>query len=260
MKKFYNNIRKYFKYAVYSARADLKAEVAGSYLNWLWWILDPLCFMLIYMFIATIVFKSNEPNFPVFVFIGLTIWDYFNHNVAASVKIVSANKSIVSKIYIPKYILLLQKSFVNLFRMGVSWGLIIVLMIFFKIPFTLNLLYLIPVMLIFYIVTFGFCCILLHFGIFIEDLANVTNLALRLVFYLSGIFYRISTKVPAPYNKILLHLNPVAIIIDSFRRIILYSQAPSFLWLGLWLLFGLLISTLGIHIIHKYENSYAKVI
>ena len=113
MKRFITNIKKYFKYAVYSARADLKSEVAGSYLNWLWWILDPLCFMMIYIFIAAVVFKSSEPYFPVFIFIGLTVWDFFNKTVNASVKIVSNNRAIVTKIYIPKYILILQKSFVK---------------------------------------------------------------------------------------------------------------------------------------------------
>lgn len=260
MKKFLYNIKKYFKYAIYSAKADLKSEVAGSHLNWLWWILDPLCFMMIYMFIAATVFKSSEPNFPVFVFIGLTAWEYFNKNVSASVRIVTNNKAIVTKIYIPKYILILQKSFVNLFKMIISWGLIFILMIFFKVPFTLYLLYIIPIMIVFYLFTFGFCCILLHFGIFVEDLANVTSLALRLVFYLSGIFYKISTKVPKPYNSILLRLNPAAFVIDAFRNIILYAKAPSFMWLGIWLLIGIIVTSLGIWIIHRYENSYAKVI
>ena len=43
-------MKKYWKYAIYSSKAQLKAEVANSYLNWLWWVLDPLCFMLIYVF------------------------------------------------------------------------------------------------------------------------------------------------------------------------------------------------------------------
>ena len=49
-------MKKYWKYAIYSSKAQLKAEVANSYLNWLWWILDPLCFMLIYVFMFGYVF------------------------------------------------------------------------------------------------------------------------------------------------------------------------------------------------------------
>ena len=260
MKKFINNIKRYFKYAVYSARADLKAEVAGSYLNWLWWVLDPRFFMLIYIFIAGIVFKKTELYFPVFIFTGLTVWDYFNRNINASVKIVSANRPIVTKIYIPKYILILQKSFVTFFKMLISWGLVIILMILWKVPLTPYILYFFPILLVLYVITFGFSLILMHFGIFIEDLGNVITLVLKLVFYLSGIFYNVSTSLPEPFNKILLNLNPVAFLINAFRDVLLYGKAPSLLLLSGWFLVGIFSMMIGIHIIHKYENSYAKVI
>ncbi len=259
MKKFINNLKRYYKYAIYSAKADLKAEVAGSYLNWLWWVLDPLCFMLIYMFIAQVVFRSKVAYFPVFVFVGLTAWDYFNKNVTASVKIVKNNRAIVSKIYIPKYILILQKSFVLLFKMFISWILVVILMFIFKVPISLNVFWFIPIMVTLYLITFGICTILMHFGIFIEDLANIVQILLKLTFYLTGIFYQIS-RIPKPYSSILLKLNPIAFIIDSFRKTLIYQTHPAYFYLGFWFVVGVLLTTIGISIIHKYENSYAKVI
>lgn len=64
-KRFMDDMKKYWKYAVYSSRAQLKSEIANSYLNWLWWILDPLCFMLIYVFMFGYVFKSDEQYFAI---------------------------------------------------------------------------------------------------------------------------------------------------------------------------------------------------
>ena len=184
MNRFITNVKKYFKYATYAAKADLKAEVANSYLNWLWWVLDPIFFMLIYTFIVEIVFKTSEAYFPVFVFVGLTAWDFFNRMVSGSVKLVVSKKSIVTKVYIPKYILLIEKSFVYLFKMMISFALVFVLMIFFGVPFTTKIFYVIPITIVLYIVSFGIASILLHFGIFVEDLFNVTNIVLKLVFYL----------------------------------------------------------------------------
>lgn len=51
MNHFIDDMKKYYSYAKYSAKAELKAEVAGSYLNWVWWILEPVCLMFIYAFI-----------------------------------------------------------------------------------------------------------------------------------------------------------------------------------------------------------------
>ena len=108
MNRFIKDMKRYFAYAKFAARADLKAEVASSYLNWLWWVLDPLLFMMVYTFIAIVVFRSSVQYFPLFVFVGLTLWNFFNKTVIQSVKLVRNNSSIVSKVYVPKYILLLK--------------------------------------------------------------------------------------------------------------------------------------------------------
>ena len=100
MKRFINDIKKYYKFTIYSAKSELKSEIANSHLSWLWWILDPLLFMMVYSFISIIVFSKSEPYFPVFVFIGLASWQFFEKTVKVSVKLVSNNRSIVSKVYL----------------------------------------------------------------------------------------------------------------------------------------------------------------
>ena len=57
--RVYCDFKKYYNYTVYSAKSSLKSEVANSRLNWLWWILDPLFFMLVYMFVSVVVFKGS---------------------------------------------------------------------------------------------------------------------------------------------------------------------------------------------------------
>ncbi len=257
---FINNIKKYFSYSIYSAKSKLKVEVAGSYLNSLWWIINPLCFMLIYMFIVEVVFKSSEDYFPVFVFIGLMIWDYFNKMVSSSIKCISDNKNIVSKVYIPKYILLIIRSFVLLFKLFISLMLIIILMIIFKIDITFKILYFIPILIVLYTLTFGISTIMMHFGVYIEDLYNVVNILLKLVFYFSGIFYNIVTKVPNPYNNILLLFNPVAFLINETRNVFMYNISPNIFLLMIWFLVGIIFSIIGLKLIKQYENGYVKVI
>ena len=259
MKKFFQDIKKYYKYIIYSTKSNLKTEVANSYLNWLWWILDPLCFMLVYTFIVEIVFKTSEQYFPVFVLVGLTVWNFFNANTISSVKLVANNKSIVTKVYIPKYVLTLVKMFTNLFKMMISWGLILIMMLLFKVPYTFYMLQFLPVLIVLFILSFGISTILMHFGVFVEDLNNVMNILLKLVFYMSGIFYAISTRVPDPFNRILLNLNQIALIIDSFRKAFLTGSLINYRMLCIWLIVGIVLSIIGIKTVQKYENSYAKV-
>ena len=195
-KRFYADMKKYYRYSIVAAKAQLKTEVADSYLNWIWWILDPLCFMLIYTFIFGYVFKSSEQYFPVYIFIGLSLWTFFNKTLQGSVKIVKSNKAIVSKVYFPKYILILTRLWVNAFKMMVSFGIVIAMMIFFRIPVTLNVLYAPLILIVLGLQTFGLSCFIMHYGVYVNDLSNVLSIGLRMLFYLTGIFYNLEKRVP----------------------------------------------------------------
>ena len=260
MLKFFNNIKKYYKYAIYSAKAELKSEVADSYLNWLWWIVEPFCFMLIYTFVFGVVFKNNTPFFASFVFIGLTAWDFLNRMINGSVKLITSNRDLVTKVYIPKYILLLSKSFTYIFKMGISLLITFGLMLFQGVPFSWHIVFIIPIFIVIYLFSFGIGMILMHFGVTLNDLSNLTNIALRMVFYLSGVFYNINERVKGQLKYFLLRLNPVAFCMNELRKVMLRNALPSFLGLFIWLLISIILCFVGIHLIQKNENSYAKVI
>lgn len=263
MKRFLADIKKYREYAIYSAKSGLKAEVADSHLSWLWWILDPLLFMLVYSFVAIIVFGKGEKYFAAFVFIGLSSWRFFSGTIKQSVRMVSKNSAIVSKIYMPKYVLIIIQMLINAFKMFISFSLVAGAMVLYLVPVSYRLLYIIPCMLVLFIVTFGFSCIALHFGVYVDDLSNLINVFLQLVFYLSGIFYSIETRVGnalgAGYVTLFLRCNPAALVIDSLRKCMLYNTEPDFAALGLWLVAGCIFSAIGIRLIYKNENSYVKI-
>ena len=260
MKRFFRDLKKYWPYLIYAAKSDLKSEVANSRLNWLWWILDPLLFMLVYTFIGLVVFQKSVEYFPVFVFTGLTLWYFFLKTVNVSVTMVRNNKSIVTKTYLPKHIFVLQRMLVNQFKMLVAFVLVAIMMVIWQVPLSARILQLLPAIVVLWVVTFGVSTILMHFGVFLNDLSNVVTVVLRLMLYLSGIFYSIADRVPEPYNMIMLKVNPVALCIDTARGALLYQAELDYMMLGIWFVAGIALSVIGIKLIYKYENSYAKVI
>jgi len=260
MKKFVSNIKKYYKYAIRSAKAELKSEVTGSYLNWLWWIIEPLAFMLIYTFVFGYVFKNNQPYFASFVFIGLTAWEFFNRMIKGSVKLITNNRDLVTKVYIPKYILLLSKSFTYLFKMGISLIIAFALMFFQGVHFTWHIILIIPVILTLYVLSFGIGMILMNYGVTLNDLSNLVNIGMKMVFYLSGVFYNIRIRLGGTVGFFLLRANPIAFLMDELRKCLIEGKMISVTGVGFWFVIGIICCTIGIHMIHKNENSYAKVI
>ncbi len=263
MKRFIGDVKKFYNYSLYNVKAELKSEVAGSFLSWIWWILDPLLYMCVYTFVAGVVFGAKMPYFPIFVFIGLNCWQLFNKTVRNSVKLVSSKKSIVTKVYIPKYMFILEKIGINGFKMLVSFILTFVFMAIWGVPISYRVLYFIPLAMMVAIVAFAFSSIIMHFGVFVEDLLNIVTITLQLVFYLSGIFYSIEDRIfnkSEFVGKIMIYCNPMALIMTDMRNVLLYQKDPHFLALGIWLVVCLLISVIGVKIIYRYENSYVKII
>lgn len=260
MKRFWKDVSGHIRYSLFAAKSELKSEVANSYLSWIWWVLEPFCFMLIYAFIFGTVFNASEPYFGLFIFIGLTIWEFFNRCLTQSVKLLKNNKAIVTKVYIPKFVLLISKMLFNGYKMAISFGIVIVMLIYNRVTIDWHIVYVIPSLITLFVITFGLMTHLMHYGVYMQDLANVVNIVLRMVFYLTGIFYNVEKRLPAQYAGLVMKLNPMALLLSSMRKAILYTQAPNMKWLAVWFVLGLILVATGVRKIYKYENSYVKVI
>lgn len=257
--KFIKNIKKYMPYARTTAWAELKSQVADSYLGWLWWILDPVLFMLVYTFIVQIVFRTTIENFPLFVFIGLVMWNFFSSTITTSVGIIRSYRSIFQKIYMPKYILIIVQLFVNLIKMLIGMGVSFIIILLLGINITVNILSLAPIFLVFMFLTFGISLFLAHGGVFIADLQNVTSVLIRLIFYLSGVFYTLD-RMPEALQNVYVYICPTGFLLAECRNVMMYGMSANYIILAYWFAISLLLMFLGVRIMNKYENTYLKVI
>ena len=140
--------------------------------------------------------------------------------------IVAANRAVVTKVYIPKYFLIIILLFQNLFKMMISFGIVIVMMLWSHVAVSYNVIYVIPIFVDLILITFGVSAILAHFGVFFDDLKNITNVGLRILFYMSGIFYVITDRVNEAIATLLLKVNPVGFLIDACRSSLVYCETP----------------------------------
>lgn len=257
---FINDLKKYYHYTIYATKSQLRSEVANSYLDWVWWILEPFCNMLVYTIIFGYIFNATEPYFPIFIFIGISMWGFFSKTLNASVKLIKNNKSIVTKVYIPKQMLLLKVMFVNIFKMSLSFVIILLMIIFYHVPVNICVLYAVPTFIVLFVLSYGISCFLMHYGVYVEDLAYIVSILLNMMMYFTGVFYSIENRVPAPFGKLLNTVNPMACLVTIMRNALIYRKGSCGLFLFVWFLISLAVAAAGTHLIYKNENSYVKVI
>lgn len=258
--RYFKDVKKYIKYSIYSAQSALKAEVVNSYLDWIWWLLEPFCMMIIYTIVYDYIFKMHEPYFPIFAYIGITMWNFFNRVISESVLLVRRNAPIVKKVYIPKHILILSNMFLNIFKMLLSFIIILIMMVFFKVPISVNIILCVPIFIVLFIITYAFATLLLNLGVYIQDFSYIISILLKFLTYFTGTFYNIEKRIEAPWCNWLLTINPMAMLIAAMRKALIYCITPDIKLLLCWTVLGIIIAGVGIKIIYKNENGYVKAI
>lgn len=258
--RFFHDIKKYWRYMAYAANADLKAEVANSYLNRLWWLLEPFFNMLVYVIVFGRMMGSSIENYATYVYSALLMWNFFNKTINYSVKCVRNNRDIITKVYVPKHVLLITNMILNFYKLLFSLIVLIPMLFIFRVHIGIEVLWVIPSYLLMFIFSFGVGMIFLHFGVYIDDLAYAVGILLQMLMFLSGIFYDVILSLLAPLNVAMISLNPVAAFVDSMRNALLNQTVANVPIVIIWMVLSLLVSYIGIHIVYKNENGYVKVV
>lgn len=260
IRRFCQDMCKYKEYVFFAAKADLRAEVANSYLNRLWWLLEPFFNMLVYVLVFGRVMGHSVQNYATFVYSALLMFNYFSRTINYSVKCVRNNRDIVTKVYIPKYILLISNMILSFYKLIFSMIVLIAMMFIFRGQTGWNILWVIPAYLVMFLLSFSIGMIFLHYGVYVDDLGYAVGILLQMLMFLSGEFYDVITSLPAPLNLMMMSMNPAAMFIDTMRNALLYNVAANLPLIGLWTLISILLCYIGVHIVYKNENGYVKVV
>lgn len=251
------NLRKYREYILYYSKIMLKTRVAGSYLGFLWLYIDPMMFMLIYTFVVQVVFRNKMENFHVFVLIGITSWNLFSRSVLMGSTSITRNKGIFEQVYFHKFVYPTVYVMAYLYEFFIAFGLIFVMLVVSGIPLTIHLLEVPLVILTQVLFTYGCTLIVSHIGVFLFDLRNILDFTLRFLFYLSPVMWSFD-MVQMKYAWIL-KLNPMAVIIGSYRSCIFYGKSPVYAYLLAISVLSCVLIEIGYHMISRHEDAYARM-
>lgn len=236
--KIYSEVWRYKSFLLNWTQRDLQVRYKGSVLGVLWNFLTPLASLVVYFFVFSRISGSDVPNFLIFLFSGLMAWLFFVQALTNSPNLLLNSSTIMSKVYFPLEILVISNVVSNLVNFFVSFGLVCVVMLLMKAPFTLNLLW-VPVLALlqaWFLYSSGllFSCI----GTIIKDLSQIMNTVLSLMMFLTPVFYR-AESITLKYAWIL-KMQPLAALITLYRNVIHEATHPDWLLLGYIIIFNII--------------------
>lgn len=208
---------------------DLKVRYKSSVLGFLWSLVNPLLLMGVFTIVFTVMLPNMTiPKFPVFVLCALLPWNFFSRSVATALNSIVENGNLVKKVYFPREILPIStvlSSFVNFL---LSFIVLFVLLLAFRVPITIWLAYLPLIMLVQVAFTTGIALILATLNVFYRDTGVIMEVIMQAWFFLTPVFYPITLLpewrevwgVAVPIRRLTYILNPMASIIASYRSVL----------------------------------------
>lgn len=205
---------------------ELKARYRGSVLGFFWTFLNPTLQMLVYALLFGVILKSDIPNYPYFMFVGLLPWIWFTTSVGGGASAISDRRDLLTKVRFPAQVLPSTVVATNLVNYMLSLPLILVLGAIFGVRPTWHLIAFPAVVLTQLVFTMAVVYVLSAVNVTFRDLQHIVLNLLTMWFFLTPVLFRASA-IPERFRQWVLLGNPMAILITSYQAIFYEHRLPT---------------------------------
>ncbi len=259
-----NYWRDFFRYRelfYFLAWRDVLVRYKQTVIGVLWTVLRPFLSMVILVLVFNRIAKlpSEGVPYPVMVFAAMLPWQLFATSLSEGSNSLITNANLVSKVYFPRMIVPASAVIVSFVDFLISSALLGLLMIWYQVWPTWNLLTVPLFTLLVLVTSTGAGLWLAAFNVEYRDFRYVVPFIVQFGVYISPVGFS-SSIVPEKW-RILYSLNPMVGVIDGFRWAI--SGGRAFVYLpGLIASLGVtfLLLASGIWYFRKMERTFADVI
>lgn len=249
-----NDLKKYKFLIQQLVSRDFKTKYKRSFLGVLWSLLNPLLTMVVQYIIFSKLFRFDLPHYQVYLLSGIVMFNFFSEATNQALVSITGNASLITKVYMPKYVFPVTKVLSACINLGFSLIALYLMILFSGLKITfLHLLLPFPIinMILF---TIGFSLILSSLMVFFRDMQFLYGVAIMLWMYITPIFY--PENIIGEKFKWILQLNPMYHFIRYTRNIILDNSIPNIRAHIICLIFSIGTLVIGWILFRKSENKF----
>ena len=260
MIKYFRTLLQYRELLYFLTLREIKAKYKQTVLGVAWAVLQPL--VLIGVF--TVVFShfarlpSDGTPYAMFSYCALLPWQFFAGVMSRGTSSLLSHQGLVQKVYFPREIIpfaVVASAIVD-FAIGgiIFWGLLW----FYGIPWTIQSLLILPVFAVQVCFVVGLVLILSPLNVFFRDIGLLLPLIIQVWMYATPIIYPMSL-VPERLRPFYA-LNPMAGIIEAYRKLLLHGTAPEFTSLSIAAVVSCVTLVAGLRYFKRVEFKLADVL
>ncbi len=247
-------------------KRDVIGRYRGSFMGVMWSLFNPLFLLTIYSFVFSVVFNvrwgldtgESKAQFAVVLFAGMIVHSLFAETLNRAPRLILSNVSYVKKIVFPLEILPVAAIGAALFHMLVSVFVLLAAFVAMNGYLQWTIVFLPLVLLPLIVLTLGAAWGLASLGVFVRDIAHPIGMVMTALLFASPVFYPI-TALPE-YIRPWLMLNPLTLIIEQTRSVLIFGQTPDWSGLAVYSSVSVAVGWLGYAWFQKTRKGFANVL
>ncbi|MCU7795567.1 MAG: ABC transporter permease [Candidatus Thiodiazotropha sp. (ex Myrtea spinifera)] len=251
------SVRQVFELVDVQARMSLKAEASRLYLSYIWWVLEPILFILVFYLVFEILLNIGRENYLLFLICGKIPFLWFSKSVTNASNSIVQNKGLIGQLDMPKYLFPYISIQESLYKQWVVFFVMFGVVITYGYLPEWNWLWLIPLMIAQYGLIVVFSLLAALMVSFIGDFRMLINMGMMFLMFASGIFWDINAIADPQLREWVFIYNPMTFLIDGYRQVLMRQSTYSLehlVVLASIILVGIVISH---QLLHKYSRIIA---
>jgi ABC-type polysaccharide/polyol phosphate export permease len=252
------------KHMIFSmAKREVATQYVGSLLGFIWTFINPLVLIFVFWVVFSVGFKvqpTNNVPFVVWLTAGMAAWFAFAEIVNGSAGSVVSNAHLIKKTLFQSQILPVIKIASCLIKHSVFLLVLIGLIIFQKMPFSLYYLQFIYYLFALCVFALGFGWAVSALNVFIRDVGQIVAVIIQVGFWATPIFWDI--HIMPPKIQMVFKLNPMFYIVQGYRESFIYfypfwrhSYQTAYFWVV-----AIIVLVMGAMIFKKLKPQFADVL
>lgn len=250
----YEEARRYAFLMECLVKRDFNTKYRQSLLGVLWSFLNPLLSMSVQYVVFSTLFKSNIPNFVVYLLSGIVMFNFFSEATSMGMLSISCNASLINKVYVPKYIYPFSRVVSSSVNLVIAMVPLLGTVILSGLPVTRAFLLLPFPLLCLIMFTLGMCLLLATSNVFFRDTAFLWGVVSMMWNYVTPIFYP-ETIIPA-FLLPLYHMNPLYQFLSFIRCILMDGVTPQPISYLSCILCAVIPLLLGLWVFRRHQNKF----
>jgi ABC-2 type transport system permease protein/lipopolysaccharide transport system permease protein len=242
------------------AEREIRARYKQAILGFGWAIVTPLALMIVFTLVFQRVARFDTGNvpYPLFTYVGVLTWTFFSVSVSQGGLSLVQNVNLLNKVYCPREVFPIAS--VTVAAIDTVVALPALGLLFLVMGFAPKLTsFWVPVLLLVQIgFTLGITFVISSIVVYLRDVRHALPLILQLGIFMTPVGYPIEI-IPARFHGLYAVLNPLAVVIDGYRRSVLHGLAPRLTLLLLGGTSALVVLVLGYLLFKRLEAGIADV-